>query len=509
MDFNIFANNSKSTKDFNSLPQGTPLVVIDLGSNSFHLQLARKFHSDIRLVETLGEKVQLAAGLDKNGNLTKVAQLKALECLSRFEPFLRGVDLENIRVVGTNALREAKNSKEFIQLAANILKVSVEIISGREEARLIYLGMAHTIPTTTAKRLIIDIGGGSTEFALGQAFQTILLESLQMGCVSYKTNFMPDEFKISKSEYLAAKFAAISEINNIKVRYKQEGWDEVWGSSGTIKALNSVIDKPFIQLQDLQKLEAGFLKRQSSKYFLEIGMRPDRARVIGAGLAILTAIFEVLEIDKLHFSTGALREGLLYEMSDSSNFDVRTRTIDSLQSSYAVDKRHSSFVIKSINLLWSKVANWNLPASLLTHLHFAGALHEAGLTVSHHNYHKHGAYLVKYGDFAGFSRQQQDLISFLIRSHRRKFATIEWENLLPHDKEIYKYGAILMRLAVLLNRSRDPKLSEQIDFALQTNKDSLKIDFGKNFLKKHPLIEADLAIEANYLKALDFDLSWQ
>lgn len=507
MDFNLLSKDSSST-DFDSLPEGTPLVAIDLGSNSFHLQLARKFHSQIRLIETLGEKVQLAAGLDKAGNLTRLAQLKALECLTRFEPFLRGVDLDNIRVVGTNALREAKNSKEFIQLAANLLKVPVEIISGREEARLIYLGMAHTNSVSQAKRLIIDIGGGSTEFALGQNLDTILLESLQMGCISYKTDFMPDEFNVSKHQYLTAKFAAINEINNIKDKYIAENWQEVWGSSGTVKALNYVINKDFICLEDLHRLEEGFLKRQSIKYFLDIGMRPDRARVIASGLAILTAVFEVLNIDKMQFSTGALREGLLYEMLDSSNFDVRSRTIDSLQSSYGVDKRHSALVVKSIDALWQEASAWNLPKSLLTHLRFAGALHQVGLSVSHHNFHKHGAYLVKYGDLAGFSRQQQDLISFLIRTHRRKFALLEWEGLLPQDKEVYKYGAILIRLAVLFNRSRDPEVFKQIKFTLTVEQKSLKINFSEGFLKNNPLIEADLALEASYLKVLDFALYW-
>lgn len=507
MNFNLLFKDS-DPKDFDSLPQGTPLVAVDLGSNSFHLQLARKFHSQIRLIETLGEKVQLAAGLDKSGNLTRLAQLKALECLTRFEPFLRGVDLENIRVVGTNTLREAKNSKEFIQLATSLLKVPVEIISGREEARLIYLGMAHTSCATQAKRLIIDIGGGSTELALGQNLNTILLESLQMGCVSYKTKFMPNEFNISKRQYLTAKFAAINEINTIKERYIAEKWEEVWGSSGTVKALNLVINKEFINLEDLHVLENGFFKRQSIKYFLDIGMRPDRARVIVSGLAILTAIFEVFNIDKMRFSTGALREGLLYEMLDSSNFDVRNRTIDSLQCSYGVNKEHSTLVVKSIDILWEEAGAWNLPKSLLTHLRFAGALHQVGLSVSHHNFHKHGAYLVKYGDLAGFSRQQQDLISFLIRTHRRKFALLEWEGLLPQDKQVYKYGAILIRLAVLFNRSGDPEIFKQIKFNLTVNQNSLKINFSEGFLKKNPLIEADLAIEANYLKVLDFELYW-
>lgn len=508
MNFDILKTDSKTTNSFDSLPQGTPFVAIDLGSNSFHLQLARKFQTEIRLVETLGEKVQLAAGLDSKGNLTKVAQLRALECLTRFETFLRGVALENIRIVGTNALREAKNSKEFIQLAANILKAPVEIISGREEARLIYLGMAHTNPTTENKRLIVDIGGGSTEFAMGVNLETQLLESLQMGCVSYKSRFIKDDLKVTKSEYFAIKFAAISELNNIKNKYKKNGWDEVWGSSGTIKALALALDKSYINYKDLKNLEEAFLKRESVKYFLDIGMRADRARVIAAGLGILVAIFEVFEFEQMQFSTGALREGLLYEMADASNLDVRSRTINSMQSGYLIDKRQSAFVTNSINSLWKGVKPWNLPENLLTHLLFAAAMHEVGLSVSHHNYHKHGAYLIKYSDLAGFSRQQQDLIAFLVRAHRRKFPLTDLEGLLPKDREDYKYGAILMRLAVLLNRSRDPKLAQEINFKLKVSPSALKIEFDEDFLKNNPLLDADLKIEADYLAILDFELTW-
>ncbi len=290
------------------------LAAIDMGSNSFHLAIARVDHGEVKKVASMSEKVQLAAGLDENKNLTEAAQQRGLACLSRFVGRLGSVQPNRLRIVATNALRQAKNGHEFIQKAAEILPKHIEIIAGREEARLIYLGVSHTM-VNSGRRLVIDIGGGSTELIIGEEFEPIHTESLQMGCVAFTKAFFVDG-EINQKSFDKAVVAARKELSGIANTYKEAGWDTVVGSSGTIKACRQITvnmgwsnEKEELTRDGLDKLKEKLLKYKHVAEMEFDGLKEDRRAVLPAGIAILYAIFDVLELDKLVYSDGACAKG--------------------------------------------------------------------------------------------------------------------------------------------------------------------------------------------------------
>lgn len=500
------------TPSASSHSDGALMAAVDLGSNSFHLQLARPSQHEIRLIEHLGEKVQLAAGLDDEHYLSEEAQQRGLDCLKRFAPFLTGLAPEHIRVVGTNALRAAHNRDEFARRAEEILGVPLEIIAGREEARLIYLGAAHTNPASEGPVLIADIGGGSTEFVIGESFEPRLMESLHMGCVSYTERFFPDG-EATARRYEEAGLAALGELQNIRKTYQRHGWAKAMGSSGTIKTVANIIGQgqpEIITREGLMKLEKQLLKQKNAQCWVGKGMKPDRARVMPAGLAILSAIFEALKIESMHYSPGALREGLLYEMlGDPSELDVRERTIKALAERYAVDTEQARHVQLAAQQGLDQVKSaWGLEdSSLRRKLEWAAQLHEIGLAVAHTQYHKHGAYLAQYSDLAGFSQVQQQVLSVLIRAHRRKFPVNELSRLPEKQQPSIRALAILLRFAVLLHHSRPE--TPFLDFHLEVEADRLHIVFPEGWIIDQPLVQADLAQEQYYLKQANIELSWR
>ena len=312
------------------------LAAIDMGSNSFHLAIARVDHGEVKKVASMSEKVQLAAGLDENKNLTEAAQQRGLACLARFVGRLSSVQPNRLRIVATNALRQAKNGHEFIQKAAEILPKPIEIIAGREEARLIYLGVSHTM-ANGGRRLVVDIGGGSTEFIIGEEFEPIYTESLQMGCVAYTKAYFADG-EITQKAFDKAVVAARKELSAIATTYKMEGWDTVVGSSGTIKACRQIMvnmglsdEQENVTREGLYKLKDKLLKFKNISEIDFEGLREDRRAVLPAGLAILYAVFEVLEIDRLAYSDGALREGVMYDLLGRfKHEDIRDRSVQAL-----------------------------------------------------------------------------------------------------------------------------------------------------------------------------------
>ncbi|MEC9481830.1 MAG: Ppx/GppA phosphatase family protein [Halomonas sp.] len=486
------------------------LAAIDLGSNSFHLLVANYHEGQLQVVAKQGEKVQLAAGLDEHDNLDEAAMQRALDCLARFAPFIADVAPGNLRVVGTNALRNANNSQALIERAAALLGHDIEVIAGREEARLIYLGAAHALADVHGRRLIADIGGGSTEFIIGERFEPLALESLHMGCVVYTQRLFGDG-EITEKRFRQAELAALSELANIRRPYLELGWSDPVGSSGTIKAVAAVLaasgDSPdgLIHRAGLQALRKRLLKCQQLDKVAMEGLKPDRAKVFPAGVAILCAIFEAFDLSVMRYSDGALREGVLYDLAGRNTpEDSRLPALAALQRRYGVETRQADNVAASARAAFEQVQTaWQLSDEQGQFLAWAAQLHELGLAVSHSQFHKHGAYLLEHSDLPGFSRPEQQALAFLVRAHRRKVPLKEIEALPDSPRQPYTRLARLLRLAVILNHSRpEPPIS---DFSLTANDDALHLSLPEA-LTEHALLANDLAQESTYQQAAGYTL---
>ncbi|TBU97098.1 exopolyphosphatase [Phytopseudomonas dryadis] len=489
-----------------------PLIAaIDLGSNSFHMVLAKADHGEIRILERLGDKVQLAAGIDEQRQLSEEAMQRGLDCLGRFAQLTSSLPQGAVRIVGTNALREARNRADFIRRAEALLGHQVEVISGREEARLIYLGVSHSIADTPGKRLVTDIGGGSTEFIIGQRFEPLLRESLQMGCVSYTQRYFKDG-KITPARYAQAYTAARLEIMGIEHALRRLGWQDAVGASGTIKAIGLAIQSAGLSNGEVNGEGLAWLKRKVFKSGdvdkLDLdGLKPDRRPIFPAGLAILEAIFDACELSRMSHSEGALREGVLYDLLGRHHHeDVRERTLSSLMVRYHVDLEQAARVEhKALRALDQVAQSWQLDAEwhreLLT---WAARVHEIGLDIAHYQYHKHGAYLIEHSDLSGFSRQDQQMLALLVRGHRRN---------IPRDK-LAEFGedgiklvrlCVLLRFAILFHHIRGTQ--DMPTVRLKAGPTSLAIQFPDGWLAANPLTQADFETEAEWLSRIDLTLT--
>lgn len=482
------------------------LAAIDLGSNSFHLTIAREIHGEIQLIDRLGEKVQLASGLDENNHLSQEAIDRGLACLERFAQRLGGINEESIQVVGTNTLRAAHNRNDFIEPAEELLGVPVQIISGREEARLVYLGVAHSYADDGERRLVIDIGGGSTEFIIGERFSPIQLESLHMGCVSYTRRFFADG-KLKRESFESAIEAAHLELLHIRKKYRNLGWSDVVGSSGTIKAIYALINKEAsnepIRLKTLHKVMDQILAFENVSDINLDDIKDKRAAVIPGGLAILIAAFESLDIENMGWSDGALREGLFYDHVGRQNHeDVRERTINALMERYHVNTEQAKKIEDTAlyclsNTSIDKEKNQNL-------LSWASRLHEIGLAISHSRFQKHGAYLIENSDLMGFNRDEQAFVGFLVNGHRRKLPMEEIESLPKKQHKRLLKLMTLLRFSVILHHSI--QIEEMPEFDISMDEETLQVRFPKNWLDEHPLTNTDLKQEKGYLKAAGITL---
>ncbi|MCE8033006.1 exopolyphosphatase [Billgrantia tianxiuensis] len=492
-------------------PSPKRLAAIDLGSNSFHLLVAHYQDDRLQVVARRGEKVQLAAGLDAEGQLEEAAMQRALDCLARFAPFVADIPQGQLRVVGTNALRDARNSQTLIDRAESLLGHRIEIIGGREEARLIYLGAAHSL-AENGRRLIIDIGGGSTEFIIGERFEPLALESLQLGCVTYTRRFF-EGGEISEKRMRRAELSARSELANIRRPYCQLGWDDPVGSSGTIKAAASVIAAAggapdgLVTRAGLTRIRSDLIACGHLDRVALEGLKTDRARVFPAGVAILCAIFEAFDLDHLRYADGALREGVLYDMvGRNSPEDSRLKTLASLQQRHGVDMRQAENVALSAARLFAQVRTaWGLGDDQARFLEWAARLHEIGLAISHSQFHRHGAYLLEHSDLAGFSRPEQRLLAFLVRAHRRKFPLREWRALPESQQLCHARLARLLRLAVLLNHSRGEQPTETPRLEV-IDGETLQLTLADGE-SDEALLHTDLEQEAAYQKAAGFSLN--
>ncbi|MCR8922208.1 Ppx/GppA family phosphatase [Dasania sp. GY-MA-18] len=490
---------------------GALFAAIDIGSNSFHMIIARCHQGELRPIERIGEKVQLAAGMEA-GQLSPDAMARGLACLRRLRQRLDAWPQLSLRAVATNAVRAAKNAREFIEPAEAILGCAIETIAGREEARLVYLGVAHSLADDADKRLVIDIGGGSTEIIVGERFQPQLTESLHMGCVSYLQYF--PQGQITREGFQEAYNAAYREVLNVRGQYLGR-WQKCIGASGTLLAIEQVLikyefSKSGIDHENLVPLLEMLLTFEHLDAVSFQGLKEDRRQVFASGLAITMALFDALNIERMSLSDGALREGVLYDqLGRLEHVDVREHSVQALERRYDVDTSRAKAIEEFALSIFDKVSEgWALQAHpdrrLLV---WAARLHEIGLAVSHSHFHKHGEYLIRHADLAGFSRGEQEGLALLVRAHRRKFpaniyAKLDW----PADsKRRLRCVAVILRLTILLKHLDPVEVLPQFEVT-PVGGDGLLLAFPEGWLADKPLTAAELAQESDSLAAIGFGL---
>lgn len=483
------------------------IAAVDLGSNSFRLQVGRVVEGQVYPLDGLKESVRLAAGLTPQKYLDAAAQGRGLEALRRFGERLRGFNTSAVRAVGTNALRVAKNAPEFLEQAKAALGFPIEIIAGREEARLIYVGVAHTLPNPDTQQLVVDIGGGSTEFIIGRNFKPLALESLYMGCVSYSMQYFPGG-KVDKNSMREAEVAARRELQAISRAYKNLGWVEAVGSSGSAKAMLEILEannwsQGCITREGLENLRALLLRIGDVNLLQATGVRPDRIPVLPGGLAILLSVLKEFGIERMTFSEGALRLGVLYDLVGRYHHqDLRDATVRQFTRRYHVEGKQARRVADSAAGLLGQL----LPRSLGEHdddgrfLRWAARLHEIGISVAHSGYHKHSAYILANADMPGFSRMDQNRLSRIVLAHRGKLERVQS---LP--AEHLDWLLILsLRLAVILNRARDGASLPRLQ--LSGSGRSFVFSAPADWLDSSPLTAAALEEESRQWRGLGVDL---
>jgi exopolyphosphatase/guanosine-5'-triphosphate,3'-diphosphate pyrophosphatase len=486
------------------------IAAVDLGSNSFHMVVARYSHGQLLILDRLREPVRLGAGLDEHGRLERDAIERALSCLERFGQRLRDMRAQSVRVVGTNTLRRAKRRGAFMDRARAALGHPIEVVSGIEEARLIYMGVLHTMPRETGNRLVIDIGGGSTEVIVGEGAATKQMESLQMGCVALTDKFFEDG-NITEKRIKRARLAARMELEPVQAGFKRLGWEQAIGTSGTIKCVSDILraqtGSDAITLAEVERLIDHALRVGHIDKLKLPELTADREPIFPAGLAILAELLGVLEIKALKPGDGALREGLLYDLLGRlTDEDARVRTVRAMQARYHVDLPQAERVTATaLDFFRQTQQAWELsdPLAELA-LKWAAKLHEIGLDVSHAHYHRHGGYLLEHADMPGFPQEEQKLLAAVVRTHRRKLDTTALEEISAPWHLQAEFLIVLLRLAVLLHRGRSSAAPPKIE--LQAKGRSLDMNFPKGWLDDHPLTAADLEQEVEYLKAAGFKL---
>ena len=490
------------------------VAAVDLGSNSFHLIVAKLSDGHLQTIDRMKETVRLAAGLDERKCIKQEVKIRALDCLERFGQRVRELPLGSVRAVGTNTLRSARESTGFLQDANHALGHPIEIISGIEEARLIYLGVAQSLAPAELRRLVMDIGGGSTEFIIGRGTKPLQKESLHMGCVSMSLTHFPNG-KISAKRMKRAILAAKQELEPVTRNFSKADWQHAVGASGTLRAINKVLEalkwsKNGITLDGLKRLVDEITEAGHTDCLALPALNDNRAEVFPGGVAIAYATFKSLNIETMQVSDGALREGLLYDlMGRIYHDDIRVHSVHSLAERYHYDAKHADRIIKTIEYCLEQIEP---PAGVtrkmaLQWLDWAARLHEIGIAIAHSHHQKHGAYIIEHADIAGFSRQDQKLLATLVRLHRRKFVDKLFDDLVQPWNTAARTLLIILRLAILLNRSRH--VDSLPPFKLSLAKKRMDLRFEKNWLADNPLTHADLEQEANYLEAAGIKLQFE
>ncbi len=485
------------------------IAAIDLGSNSFHMIVARvDDYGNFAMVDQIKEMVRLRGGLDSENNMDEAVAQRALDCLQRFGDRVRHLEKGTVRAAGTNTLRTMKTSSDFLRKGSLALGHKIEIIPGHEEARLVYLGVSHTLSDDKGKQLVIDIGGGSTEFIIGKKFEPKKLESLNIGSVSMTQRFFADG-SLREENWKAADTALRLKIMPIERAFSSKNWKRAIGSSGTIKAARSIIQALEIEqfgitLDALYILRDRMIAMQSIEQLELEGLKDDRAPVFAGGLAVLIAVFEALKIERMTVSDGALREGLLYDMLGRiQHEDVRNRSVQDLMERFNIDKKHANCVKKTALHCFEQVRkDWGIPKKRELSLAWAADLHELGMSITHDKHHLRGAYILEYADIPGFARRRQHWLSLLVMGHRKKLESEHFHSVHEEEQQMLRYLVILLRLSVLLHRSR---LDQEMMPTVEGSVDSLFIRCSSN-IKDHALLEADLVQEKAWLEKIGFKL---
>lgn len=475
------------------------VAALDLGSNSFHLLIARIDSDKIRYLDRHKEMVRLAEGLDSTNRLSDEVAERAFSALHRFAEIIDGIDKDSVRVAGTNTMRTMRSGDDFLEKAESILGAPINIISGIEEARLIYLGVTQDLAPSEDRRLVVDIGGGSTELIVGQGLSPRRLESLYMGCVSYSCRFFKDGV-INQESYDKALRGARRELRAHAGKFSSNNWREAVGSSGTIRTVGEIVnnnwpDEHDITLRGLEKLSKRLVKAGHVDAIDLTGLKADRRTVIAGGAAILHAIFLELGIERMQVSSYAMKEGIIHDLAGRvRRSDARDITVANMMINYRVDEQqsarveaHASSLLKLLkNDLSTKV---KYAQKLIS---WAASLHEIGLTISHSGFQKHGAYIVLNADMLGFSKLEQKQISFLVLNQRRRIRAVA---------ESYHFTAdwllvLIFRLACLFCRSRKDVELPAIEFKVSKKKFVVKVD--EEWLASRPLTREELESESHY-----------
>lgn len=492
------------------IDDGELLAAIDLGSNSFHMVVARFEHGEPRVIDRLRDSVRMAAGLRSDGTLEPERRAAALACLARFGQRIAGLPGARVRAVATNTVRRLASPQSFLSAAEVALGQPVEIVSGREEGRLIFLGASHDLPVSRDNRLIIDVGGGSTEFIVGRGLSPQLTESVQVGCIASTLRFFPGG-KLTRKRWQRARREIGILMQQFAEEYRETGWNETYGSSGTAKSIGAVIqamrfsDNGITPAAIASVREAMLLQGQIATLKLP-GLADDRASTFAGGLVIFDAAFEALGIERMQVCESSMREGLLWDLiGRAGGSDPRAGSIDALASRYAVDRAQMRRVEATALALFDQVAKpWKLGPECREWLSWASRAHELGLAIAHSQHHKHGGYILRHADLAGFSRQEQQLLAAIVEAHRRKPDKALLTALPLRYRSLARYSTALLRLAVLFRRSRRAEPMPAMRLAATRNR--LRLAIPADWLDQHPLTEADLEQEKQPLLDLGLEL---
>jgi exopolyphosphatase/guanosine-5'-triphosphate,3'-diphosphate pyrophosphatase len=494
-----------------SAPNQHLLAALDLGSNSFHMVIAEEIGGELRLLDRLREGVRLAEGLLPNGDLAPEVAARAIECLQRFGQRLRSVPKERTRVIGTNTLRMLRRAEDFLAQIEAAVGVPAEIVAGREEARLIYLGVSHSLAVAPEeRRLVVDIGGGSTEIIAGRGFQPGIRESLHFGCVGSTREYFPGE-KIERDAFHALRQRVRLAIEPTLGDYRRFGWDQAVGSSGTIKAIARILQEngrgSRISAAGLRWLQDELLSLGSFRALARLpGLKADRMPVFPGGLAVLSAIFDAFQLEEMRFSEGALREGALYDLLGRIHHeDSREVSVLGLQERFHSQRERNSRVWARAERLFASTRNeWVLTDLHCAWLRWAALTHDIGLDIAHSGFHKHGEYIWRNADLAGFSNREQNLLALLVRMQRKKLlniAQLQSLGISMDDAPVLQRLAVILRLAILLQRGAGELAAPELQILGQT----LQLRFDPSWQQKAPLLHADLVHERELL-APEFQL---
>ncbi len=484
------------------------LAAVDLGSNSFRLEVARVAGDQLYPLDSLKETVRLAGGLSDDKFLDDATQARALACLHRFGERLRGLSPEAIRCVGTSALRVAKNAEEFIPKAEIALGHPIEIVAGREEARLIYLGVAHSLPASPDRRLVVDIGGGSTEFIIGHGLKPHERESLHMGCVNFSKRYFAGGV-VDKAALKAAEMAARVEVERIAREFSKDNWQQAVGSSGTARALREILEQNGwsangITAEGLAQLRSQLVRAGHVDALELAGLSRDRRPVVAGGFAIMAGLFAELGIEQMDVAETAMREGILYDLLGRFHKqDMREATVDEFMRRYHIDTQQAARVKRvAFKLL---AASGGKDENDMRFLDWAARLHEIGLSVSHGGYHRHSGYILENADMPGFSRTEQARLALLARAQRGallKLPAFAAGAVSDNDRLLVWF----LRQAAILCRSRaEPRLP---DLKVEVSSKRVRLTLPEGWLERRPLTQRALEEEAAYWGAVGMKYSF-